>query len=106
MIKMVIFAGMIFNIDFYVQNQEHYDILFQLITVCGGEIDNHKDTYLKYYDEYIFVCDGNLNSNQLRNDIEKIKKKYHNFFLVNESYIFDCNYCITKFSPQEYEISI
>ena len=106
MIKMVIFAGMIFNIDFYVQNQEHYDILFQLITVCGGEIDNHKDTYLNYYDEYIFVCDGNLNSNQLRNDIEKIKKKYHNFFLVNESYIFDCNYCITKFSPQEYEIRI
>jgi hypothetical protein len=98
MIRITIFAGMIFDISAYIK--EEYDILRVLIISNGGEIFNGNN----YYDDadYVYICNMNIYENNI-NDIENKKSKYYNFHLINEKYIFECSFCMTKFSLEDPE---
>ena len=101
MIRITIFAGMIFDISAYIK--EEYNILRVLIISNGGEIYNGNN----YYDgaDYVFIC-NRINYQQYKNKIEKIKSKYNYFHLINEKYVFECSFCMTKFSLEDPEYII
>ena len=101
MIRITIFAGMIFDISAYIK--EEYDILRVLIISNGGEIYNGNN----YYDgaDYVLIC-NRIIYQQYKNNIEKIKSKYNYFHLINEKYVFECSFCMTKFSLEDPEYII
>jgi hypothetical protein len=98
MIRITLFAGMIFDISNYYD--ESFNILRVLIISNGGEIFNGNN----YYDDadYVYICNMNIYENNI-NDIENKKSKYYNFHLINEKYIFECSFCMTKFSLEDPE---
>ncbi len=98
MIRITLFGGMIFDISNY--EDDSYKILKFLIISNGGEIFNGNN----YYDDadYIYICNKNIWENNSK-DIENKKSQYNNFHLINEKYIFDCSFCMTKFSLEEPE---
>ena len=101
MIRITLFAGMIFDISNY--SYDSYDILRFLIISNGGEIFNGNN----YYDDadYIYICNMEIYKNK-RYDIENKKSKYNFFHLIHEKYIFECSFCMTKFSLEDREYII
>ena len=98
MIRITLFSGMIFDISNY--ENDSYNILKFLIISNGGEIFNGNNYY--YDADYIYICNMTIYEKN-RKDIEMKKSKYYNFHLINEKYIFECSFCITKFSLEDPE---
>ena len=98
MIRITLFSGMIFDISNY--ENDSYNILKFLIISNGGEIFNGNNYY--YDADYIYICNMTIYKKN-RKDIENKKSKYYNFHLINEKYIFECSFCITKFSLEDPE---
>ena len=105
MIKTVLFAGMIFDLDYYKDNDNQYDILKKMIIICGGE-EYKENTNIINNVEFVYICNKNNLYKVDNKYIEETRKIYKQFYIVDESYVFDCNFCITKFSPLEYQLNI
>ena len=101
MIRMTVFAGMIFDITSYDLYSSNF--LKHLIIRNGGEISNN----FKYIDEaeYVYICNNEIYKNK-KDEIYNKKIRYKNFFIIHEKYIFDCAFCMTKFplNDEEYQM--
>ena len=53
----------------------------------------------------VLIC-NRIIYQQHKNKIEKIKSKYNYFHLINEKYVFECSFCMTKFSLEDPEYII
>ncbi len=104
MIKTILFAGMIFDLDYYKGNDIVYNILKKMIFTCGGE-EYKKNSNIRNNAEFICICNKNLLQQVNKKYIMEKSNTYNQFYIVDESYVFDCNFCITKFSPLEYQLN-
>ncbi len=96
MIKTILFAGMIFDLDYYKGNDIVYNILKKMIFTCGGE-EYKKNSNIRNNAEFICICNKNLLQQVNKKYIMEKSNTYNQFYIVDESYVFDCNFCITKF---------